>query len=63
MACVAYTRNSYLQDVVDASNFQVFKEWLLRFMWQKIYQGLLYAKTPWFRKICALHVVRDWEGV
>lgn len=61
MAHIAYIRDFFLQDVVGVANFQVFKGWLLRFMWQKIYQGLLYAKTLWFRKICVL-TASCWEA-
>lgn len=64
MARVAYRRNSFLQNVVDAENFQVFKKWLLRFMREKIYQGMLYAKTlAVAQKIRALQIARGWEGV
>lgn len=64
MAHVAYTRNSFLQDVVDAESFQMFKNWLLRFMGENIYQGLLYAKTLSLApKICVLQIARGWEGV
>lgn len=45
MAHITPTRKNFLQDVVGADSFQMFKKWLLRFMGEKIYQGLLFAKT------------------
>lgn len=49
---------------MDAENFQMFKKWLLRFMGEKICQGLLYAKTlSLAQKIRALQIARGWEGV
>ena len=49
---------------MDAGNFQVFKKWLLRFLGEKIYQGLFYAKALFLtQKICVLQIDRGWEGV
>lgn len=63
MAHMACTRNSFLQDVLDAESVQMFKKWLLRFMGEKYYQRLLYAKTlSLAQKIYVLQIARGWEG-